>query len=351
MSWLLVTTELSAEARSALVDECGYELLDRRGSDPATALADGAAAGCAGWILEGDRCGDEELSALPALRFVACVRGGPVNVDTAAATRRGITVIYTPGRNAEAVADFVIGQIIALVRYIAHTHHLLRSGALTEMRATTVRSRADVVWRPADPQALVPYHAFRGRELRTLTLGLLGLGRVGERVASKARALEMRVVAHDPFIDAATTTVQLVERAELFAASDVLSLHARGDRVLIGDSELQAMRHGAFLINTARGAILDHEALVAALRSGQLGGAALDVFPDEPLTPGDPLLELDNVVLTPHIAGASLNVVDHYSHSLITALRALREGGDLRGAAVANAETLAGWTPGKEHAP
>jgi D-3-phosphoglycerate dehydrogenase len=260
-------------------------------------------------------------------------------------------VIYTPGRNAEAVADFVIGQIIALVRYIAHTHHLLRSGALTEMRATTVRSRADVVWRPADPQALVPYHAFRGRELRTLTLGLLGLGRVGERVASKARALEMRVVAHDPFIDAATTTVQLVERAELFAASDVLSLHARGDRVLIGDSELQAMRHGAFLINTARGAILDHEALVAALRSGQLGGAALDVFPDEPLTPGDPLLELDNVVLTPHIAGASLNVVDHYSHSLITALRALREGGDLRGAAVANAETLAGWTPGKEHAP
>jgi D-3-phosphoglycerate dehydrogenase / 2-oxoglutarate reductase len=159
------------------------------------------------------------------------------------------------------------------------------------------------------------------------------------------------VIAHDPFIDPAATAVSLVGREELFAASDVLSLHARGDRVLIGDAELHAMRAGAFLINTARGSILDHRALVAALRSGQLGGAALDVFPDEPLTPDDPLLEVENIVLTPHIAGASLNVIDHYSHSLVAALRALRDGGDLGGAAVANPETLAGWTPGTEHAP
>jgi D-3-phosphoglycerate dehydrogenase len=105
------------------------------------------------------------------------------------------------------------------------------------------------------------------------------------------------------------------------------------------------MRRGAFLINTARAAILDHAALLEALYDGQLGGAALDVFPDEPLTPGDPLLALDNVLLTPHIAGASLNVVDHYSLSLVTALRALHGHGDMRDVSIANPETLASWTP------
>ena len=343
---LLVTADLTAGAISALEGELGYEILDRRGAKLPLALENGAAEGVVGWILEGDRCGDDELAALPALGLVACVRGGPVNVDIDAATRRGIPVLYTPGRTAESVADFVIGQIIALVRHIAHTHHLLRTGVLTEIRETRVRARKDVVWRPSDPAAPIPYRTFRGRELRTLTLGLLGLGRVGERVAVKARALDMRVIAHDPFIapgDAAG--VELVGRDELFAASDVLSLHARGDTPLIGEAELRALRPGAFLINTARAAILDHEALIAALRSGRLGGAALDVFPDEPLTPDDPLLELDNVLLTPHIAGASLNVVDHYSLSLIAALRALHGHGDMRDVAVANPETLTGWAP------
>jgi D-3-phosphoglycerate dehydrogenase len=335
MTKVLVTAALTDGAIAALA-ELGYDTVADAGPD------------VVGWILEGEPCGEQELDAMPGLRFVACVRGGPVNVDIAAATRRGIPVLYAPGRNAESVADFVIGQIIALVRHIAHTHHLLRSGVLAEERETPVRERADVVWRPSDPQAPIPYHVFRGPELRTLTLGLLGLGRVGERVAAKALALEMRVIAHDPNVAetaGAIWAVQLVGRDELLARADVLSLHARGDRVLIGAPELHAMRPGAFLVNTARGAILDHDALVAALRDGRLGGAALDVFPDEPLTPGDPLLGLDNVVLTPHIAGASLNVIDHYSASIVHTLQALHGLGDMRGAAVANPETLAGWTP------
>ena len=354
---LLVTVDLTHEAFAAL-ERLGYDIVDRRGAAPGGALRDGAAAGAVGWILEGDRCGEPELSALPGLRLVACMRGGPVNVDVAAATRRGIPVLYTPGRNAESVADFVIGQIIALVRNIAHTHHLLRSGALTERRETRVRNRRDVVWRPSDPDAAIPYHTFRGPELRTLTLGLLGLGRVGERVAAKALALDMRVIAHDPFIDARAAVwhsqsvplgrlgeVRLVGRDELLAVSDVISLHARGDSVLIGDAELRAMRRGAFLVNTARGAVLDYAALCEALREGRLGGAALDVFPDEPLTPDDPLLELDNALLTPHIAGASLNVIDHYSASLATALEALHGRGDRSDIPVANPETLTGWNP------
>jgi D-3-phosphoglycerate dehydrogenase len=343
---LLLTADLTAGAIDALDGELGYQVVDRRGEPPAVALGDGAAAGAVGWVLEAERCGDEELAALPALGLVACVRGGPVNVDVGAATRRGIPVLYTPGRNAEAVADFVIGQIIALVRHIAHTHHLLRSGALTEMRDEYVRRRKDVIWRPADPAAPVPYRVFRGPELRTLTLGLLGLGRAGTRVAAKARALDMRVIAHDPYITQdGAAEVELVGLEELLAASDVISLHARGEEVLIGAAELRAMRQGAFLINTARAAILDHGALLEALRDGYLRGAALDVFPDEPLTPDDPLLSLDNVLLTPHIAGASMNVVDHYSLSLVNALRALHGRGDLRDLSVANPETLAGWKP------
>jgi D-3-phosphoglycerate dehydrogenase len=341
-----VTADLTAGALDALDGELGYEIVDRRGEVPAVALKDGAASGAVGWILEADRCGDQELAALPALGLVACVRGGPVNVDIGAATRRGIPVLYTPGRNAESVADFVIGQIIALVRHVAHTHHLLRSGALTEVRETRLRARKDVIWRPVDPAAPIPYRVYRGPELRTLTLGLLGLGRVGERVAAKARALDMRVIAHDPFLAPEDAPgEQLVGLDELLAGSDVISLHARGDATLIGPAELRAMRPGAFLINTARAAILDHEALLAVLRDGHLGGAALDVFPDEPLTPDDPLLALENVLLTPHIAGASLNVIDHYSLSLVSALRALHGRGDMRDVSVANPETLAGWSP------
>lgn len=346
MKPLLVTADLTAGALEALGGEFGYEIVDRRGQQSSVALLDGAAVGAVGWVLEAERCGVEELSALPALSLVACMRGGPVNVDIDAATRRGIPVLFTPGRNAEAVADFVIGQILALIRHIAHTHHLLRSGALTEERPSRLRARKDVIWRPADALAPIPYRVFRGRELRTLTLGLLGLGRAGQRVAAKARALDMRVIAHDPYIGhAGGCDVPLVGLDELLATSDVLSLHARGDQILIGPSQLRAMRRGAFLINTARAAILDHAALLEVLRDGHLGGAALDVFPDEPLTPDDPFLSLDNVVLTPHIAGASLNVIDHYSLSLVTAMRALHGRGDMRDVSVANPETLASWTP------
>ncbi len=159
----------------------------------------------------------------------------------------------------------MIGQLIALVRHIAHTDHLLRTGVLTEVRAQRVRERADVIWRPADPDAPIPYQAFRGRELRTLTLGLLGFGAVARRVAAEALALDMRVLAHDPFVASpGTARVRLVELGELLAGSHVVSLHARGSDVLVGRAELCAMRPGAFLINTARGAILDYPALVGA---------------------------------------------------------------------------------------
>jgi D-3-phosphoglycerate dehydrogenase len=286
------------------------------------------------------------MSALPDLQWIACVRGGPVNVDIPAATRRGIPVLYAPGRNAAAVADFVVGQIVCLVRHIAQTNHLMRTGLLTEEREVAIRDRKDVIWRPQDPTAPIPYHVYRGRELSTLTLGLLGLGRVGELVAAHGRGLGMQVVAHDPYVLGPLDDIRLVELDELLAVSDVLSLHARGSETLVGAAELRALRPGSYVVNTARATILDYPALVEALRDGHLAGAALDVFPDEPLLPGDPLLGLDNVVLTPHIAGASTNVIDHYSSTIVDTLRALQRGDDGSNLAVANREVLVRWSLG-----
>jgi D-3-phosphoglycerate dehydrogenase len=338
---VLLTAAVTGEARAALEGELGYALLDRVGAAPAEALRDGAAAGAVGWVLEADPCGAAELDALPALAWVACVRGGPVNVDIAAATARDIAVLYAPGRNAAAVADFVIGQVICLIRHIAQTNHLLRTGHLTEQRDVAVRPRADVIWRPLDPAAPIPYRVFRGPELSTLVLGLLGLGRIGELVAAHARGLGMKVLAHDPNVTGAVDGVELVGLDELLTRADVLSLHARGTDVLVGDAELRRLRRGAYVVNTARAAILDYAALAAALRDGHLAGAALDVFPDEPLLTDDPFLALDNVLLTPHIAGASENVIDHYSRTLVDALRVLRGGGDTSTVAIANREVLA----------
>jgi phosphoglycerate dehydrogenase-like enzyme len=337
---LLLTADLTPSARSAITDELGYTIVDCRASARADAIRDGAAAGAVGWLLESDPCGEDELAALPDLRWIACARGGPVNVDIAAATARGIPVLYAPGRNAAAVADFVIGQIVCLIRHIAQTNMLMRTGALTERRDVAIRRRTDVIWRPADPAAPIPYHVYRGRELSTLTLGLLGLGRIGELVAAHARALGMTVIAHDPYVADAPPGVRIVGLEELLAASDVLSLHARGGETLVGAAELRAMRRGSYVINTARATILDYPALVAALDDGHLAGAALDVFPDEPLTTDDPLLALDNVLLTPHIAGASTNVIDHYSRTIVDALRVLERGDDTSTLAVANRDVL-----------
>ena len=127
------------------------------------------------------RSGRPELDALPALRLIVSVRGEPVNVDLAAATARGIPVVHAPGRNAESVAEFTIGVMIALLRRIVSTHELVRRRVLTEDRPERVRPRGDVIWRPADSTATVPYRAFKGPGLRSTTLGLLGLGAIGAK--------------------------------------------------------------------------------------------------------------------------------------------------------------------------
>ena len=230
------------------------------------------------------------LAAAPRLRLAACARGGVVNVNLDAATTRGILVCNAPGRNARAVAEFTVALIIDLTKGISHGHRDLAGGG---------RWRSD----------LYRYDAV-GDDLAALTVGLLGLGQIGRLLVPLLRAFGAHVLACDPYLEAEAFTAVGAERCELpelLARADVLSLHARhrGSRPLVGAAELAQLRPGCYLIQTARGPLLDYDALADVLAGGHLAGAALDVFPEEPVPAGHRLLELPNVILTPHIAGAS----------------------------------------------
>ncbi len=225
----------------------------------------------------GDRVDQELLDAAPRLRIVANHAVGYDNVDVGACTARGVWVTNTPDVLTDATADLAWALILALARRLREGERMLRAG---QFRG----------WAPT---------MLLGRELRGRTLGILGYGRIGRAVARRAEGFGMRVL-----FAARSGGVPL---DELLAASDVLSIHCplnAQTRHLIGAAELLRMKRGALLVNTARGPIVDEAALVAALQAGHLGGAALDVFENEPAVhPG--LLQRDDVVLLPHLGSAT----------------------------------------------
>ena len=223
------------------------------------------------------------------LKLIACARGGPVNIDVKAAYEMNIPVINAPGRNANAVAELVIGLLIALCRRIVISYNNLKNFGL---------------WR---------LESYEGIELTGKRLGLIGLGHIGYLIAQKAKALGMDVVAYDPYVskDRVPPDIKLVDLRSLLITSDFVSVHARltGETEgMIGEKELELMKPTAYLINTARGPIINEKALYRALKDGKIAGAALDVFKEEPLKPDNPLLKLDNVILTPHIGGFTREV-------------------------------------------
>jgi len=290
----LVTAEWNEQGQRRL-EALGYEVvragwgLTRQALDRDAYRA--AAAGSSLLVTEIELVDAELLAALPELRLVATARGGPVNVDLAACAARDLPVLYTPARNADSVADFVLGALLSLTRGISASERHLRTHG----------------W---DVDGELPYLHFRGPELGRLRLGLVGYGAIGQRVAQRAAAgFGMPVAYCDPV--AADST----DLDELLAGSDVVSLHCPRSpqtRGLIDAVALARMPRGSYLVNTAGGGIVDEPALVAALASGQLAGAALDVFATEPLPRDSPLLTAPNVLLTPHLAGAALDVVRHH---------------------------------------
>jgi D-3-phosphoglycerate dehydrogenase len=225
------------------------------------------------------------LSAGRNLRVVARAGVGVDNIDVEEATRRGIVVVNSAGGSTFAATEHTFAVLLALARNVPQAMQSLRQGEWTPGR-------------------------FVGTELRGKTLGVVGLGRIGTQVARRALAFEMRVLASDPFIareHAESNGVELVPLETLLTESDVISLHAPlnpQSADLMGSAEFARMKRGALLVNCARGGLLDEAALVKALDSGHLGGAALDVFQEEP-SPHRALLEHPRVVVTPHLAASS----------------------------------------------
>ncbi|HZT67852.1 MAG TPA: NAD(P)-dependent oxidoreductase [Acidimicrobiales bacterium] len=218
------------------------------------------------------------------LRFVGCTRGDPNNVDLQAATAAGVPVVHCPGRNADAVAELAVALIFTLGRQVL---------------AADADVRAGQIYR----DGTIPYQRFRSWELAGRTAGLVGLGAVGRALRWRLEALGMTVVAYDPYSDEAKASLD-----ELLATSDVVSMHAPvtpDTTGMIGAEEFGAMRAGALFVNTARAQLHDTDALVEALQSGHLGGAGLDHFVGENLAVDHPLVSMPNVVLTPHIGGAT----------------------------------------------
>jgi D-3-phosphoglycerate dehydrogenase / 2-oxoglutarate reductase len=235
------------------------------------------------------------MDRLPKLKFVAVSRGGPVNIDMKAARERGITVVNTPGRNASAVAEFTIGAILAETRNITKGHDALRKG---EYRGDLYR--ADVT----------------GRELHEMTVGLIGYGEVGRRVVKFLKAFGCRILVSDPYVQLTVEDLRdgVIQTSfeTVLAEADVISLHARvtaETTKMINEATLRKMKPDATLINTARGPLLDYDALTRVMQDGHLRGAMLETFGIEPVPADWPLLQLPNVTLTPHIAGASVHTV------------------------------------------
>jgi len=289
------------------------------------------------------------MDALPNLEVIVVMRSEPVNVDIAAASARGLPVIHTPGRNAESVADFTLGLTLAMLRSIAVTHHKIMCGDMTRAysRAHEVGRIADVIWRPDDPAEPIPYVEYKGRELSSLVIGVIGYGAVGRAVARRFFPLVREVMVVDPVVpDSSITSAGFTAAGltSMLPTADVVTVHARSAAVIIGEAELSLMRPSSYLINTARATVLDYEALLRALHAGRLRGAALDVYPEEPLPRTSPLLSAPGLTLTPHLAGATEEVGGRMNEIALRTLSDVYHRTDWADVAVRNRQVQPTWT-------
>jgi D-3-phosphoglycerate dehydrogenase / 2-oxoglutarate reductase len=292
------------------IAEAGIELLRRRFDvdvDPNGDLAERIVDYDAIIVRSATQLTREVIEAAERLKVIGRAGVGVDNVDLAAASERGIIVANAPQSTVISAAEHAIGLLLALSRNIPQAHAALKAGS----------------WERSP---------FAGLEVADKTLGLVGLGRIGQQVARRASGLEMRVVAHDPYVAPERFRALGVERVdsleELLAQSDFVSLHLTltpETRGLIGWAALERAKPGIRIVNAARGELIDEEALVDALRTGRVGAAALDVFSEEPYT--GPLLELDNVVVTPHLGASTEEAQDRAGVIVAEQVAAALEGG------------------------
>lgn len=251
-------------------------------------------------VVELDFVFEEVFEAVPSLKFVGICRAATSHVDIEAATANGVAVVNTPGRNAQAVAEHALGLMLSLARRIPEGHSYVTGG------------------RWLNPVGA--YAELRGVELGGRTLGIVGLGAIGRRLAEMAGAIGMNCIAFDPYADVPPSGVCLKDLNEVLTDSDFVTIHAplTGETEgLIDSRRLSLMKPEAYLVNLSDARIVDRGGLVDALESRAIAGAALDVFETHPIAPDHPLLGLDNVILTPHVGGATEETIERYSGMMV----------------------------------
>lgn len=270
-------------------------------------------------IVEGDQV-DEELINKCNLKIIASCRGNPINIDVDAATKKNIPVIYTPGRNADAVADMAIALMLAQARHITEADRALKSGKIKVESEEELTSLLD---------------RFSGAELGLRIVGIIGFGAIGYRVAKRLTGFGSKILIYDPYVKSTDPRVKevrgkLVRKLEqLMRESDFVTLHVaavpEADK-LISKELIGLMKPTAYFINTARAFITDEDALYDALKEKRIAGAGLDVFISEPVESNNRFLPLDNVTVTPHTGGDTVDVVMHHSDMIVADIERLIKG-------------------------
>ena len=304
----IIVADKISERGIALLRETGWEVVTPTAATLLSELANADAL----VVRSATKATAALLEKAPKLRVIGRAGVGVDNVDVEAATRRGILVMNTPGGNSISVAEHTLALMLGLARAVPQASASTQSGK----------------WEKS---------AFSGTELRGKTLGLVGLGRIGTAVAQRARGLEMKVLAFDPYVTPAAARevdVELVPLDDLLRQSDVVSLHtslSAATEKIIDAAAIAKMKKGARLINCARGELIDEAALAEALKSGHLAGAGLDTFAKEP-PKNSPLIGLPNLIATPHIAGSTAEAQEEVGTAIALQVRDYLTDGFIRNA-------------------
>jgi D-3-phosphoglycerate dehydrogenase len=279
---ILVAEPLAAAGIELLKAQPGWDIVISNPKEYSQHLGDADAL----FVRSAVKVNSDVLAKAPKLRVIGRAGVGVDNVDLPAATAANVLVMNTPGGNAVAVAEHTLGLMLCMARSIPQASASTKSGKWEKKK-------------------------FMGAELRGKTLGILGLGYIGQEVAKRARGFEMKIIASDPYANpkiAADLGVSLVSLNELYAQSDYITLHVaitKETNGMLNDAAFAKMKPGVRIVNCARGELVDGEALARAIQSGKVAGAAIDVFETEPPAAGDPLLALETVLATPHIGGST----------------------------------------------
>jgi phosphoglycerate dehydrogenase-like enzyme len=308
---ILITNSSMSHGRTQLrrLSDAGFRLIERYdlGPDASQEFLAHCLRGVWGVIAGGERYSREVLESADALKVIARPGAGYDGIDLSAATQRGILVFTTPGVNADAVADFVIALMLAVLRRIPALDGQVRGGR----------------WGTEPP----------ARDLHGAVVGIVGLGAIGRTVAWRLSGFDCILVGSDPLVDARAAEeagVELLPLTDTLAQAEVLTLHTPLNDAtagLIGASELEAMRSDAVLINTSRGSVVQQEALVDALKTGSIAAAGLDVFAREPVELDDPLVALPNVLLSSHVASHTFRGIDAMLGGVVDGFLEIVSGG------------------------